>query len=145
MSAALKATAIGRPAVDLVRLDLPEPPSANELFRNVSPGHRAAAKARGQMLPGRLKTEAYRTWENAAGWALNSQRPGRIDGAYEITVEAGPTNKDLGNLIKATEDFLVDHGVIRDDRLSRRIVLEDSPELPAKRIVVTVRPRKVRP
>lgn len=88
-----------------VTLDLPCPPSVNALYANV-PGH------------GRVKTERYRTWLNAAGWAIKMQRPAKIPGPYSMTMIVHRKDKrkrDLSNFVKATEDLLVAHGVVSDD------------------------------
>lgn len=133
-----------RPVVDLVRLELPEPPSVNALFANVSAERRARARAIGRSLPGRLKSAEYSTWLNAAGWELKGVQPrlGRVEGAYELTVECSPAcAKDLGNLEKALSDLLVDHGIVSDDSAAERIVVERNPDVAAKRVRVTIRPR----
>lgn len=129
-----------RPAVAEVVLDLPEPPSVNKLFANVSVARRATARAHGRKLPGRVKSHAYLTWINAAGWELKAQRPGRVAGLYQITIASRPDRKDIGNLEKATSDFLQEHRIVANDSRARRIVIEWNDELPPKRIRVTVRP-----
>jgi Holliday junction resolvase RusA-like endonuclease len=109
---------------DAISITLPKPPSVNELFANV-PG------------TGRVKTQKYRSWERDAGWLLREQRPGHIEGHYELTIRMPRGRGDLGNAEKATSDLLVKHGVIDDDKFARRIVLERDDE--AKDMVVTVR------
>lgn len=81
------------------------PPSTNGLFANL-PGK------------GRVKTERYRTWLNAAGWQIKAQRPGRIAGevSLAIAMKRPRANADLSNRIKALEDLLVEHQVIDDDQ-----------------------------
>ena len=88
------------------------PPSTNALFAN-KPG-------------GRFKTTAYKDWLSAAGWELKAQRPGHVAGPYAITMTFGRVNRrsDLDNLIKASQDLLVAHGVVEDDRYAQRIVAE---------------------
>ncbi len=137
--AVIQMNAPHRAGVSRVDLDLPEPPSTNELFANTSHERRAAAMASGRKLPGRVKTVAYKTWLNAAGWMLTSQRPGRIEGRYTLEVWAARSGKDLGNLEKALSDLLVEHGVIADDSLSTRITLEWNDELPTRQIRVSIR------
>lgn len=84
---------------------LPIPPSVNAMYRNV-PGK------------GRVKTGAYKTWASAAGYSLLRQRPEKHKGDVILNLQFGPRNKraDVSNLIKATEDLLVNMGVIEDDR-----------------------------
>lgn len=86
----------------------PFPPSTNHLFANVA----------GR---GRIKSEAYRTWINAAGWDVAKARPGKISGHINLKLtfceSKRRSNSDLSNRIKAVEDLLVRHGVIDDDSL----------------------------
>lgn len=88
-----------------VLLDLPCPPSVNEMFRNV----------RGR---GRVKTRAYIDWRGHAGWVVTSQRPERIGGHVLImmSIERGSSSADIDNRVKAIFDLLVEHDVIDDDR-----------------------------
>lgn len=100
-----------RPIVDRVDIVLPMPPSVNGLWFNKASG-------------GRGKTKHYEEWLAEAGWRLQQQRPGRIEGNYEIEIfVVRPDNRrrDLANLEKAISDLLVTHGVIEDDSLAERI------------------------
>lgn len=84
---------------------LPMPPSANNIFANV-PGR------------GRVKSDRYRTWKQAAGWCVKAQINGaRIRGpvALTYTIEDGGSRADLGNLEKALTDLLVELNVIDGD------------------------------
>ena len=99
-------------------LNLPFPPPANNLFKNIKGG--------------RAKTEKYRAWQAEAGWAVTDQRNfyHRVD---KWTILSGPIalklilgrpdkrKRDLDNLLKAPIDLLVKHGVIDDDRNVQRI------------------------
>lgn len=107
--------------MSVVSIDLPRPPSVNNLFRNV-PGK------------GRVKTSDYRSWLQQAGWLIKAQRPGKVEGEYKLLVLIGPTKADIGNLEKALSDLLQAHGVIENDRLSQGILLERSDELPPQTI-----------
>lgn len=96
-----------------VLLAIPYPPSANRLWRNV--GGRT------------IKSAAYRQWIDAAGWEVRKQRPRGIIGRYHMTLTATAPDKrwrDIGNLEKATSDLLAAVGVVENDRLCRRLVLE---------------------
>lgn len=98
----------------MIVLTLPFPPPSNNLFFNRRGG-------------GRAPTERYASWQNAAGWDLKSQKPGKIAGPYEIelTFERKDKRKrDIGNLEKACSDLLVKHGVIEDDHLAQKITLQ---------------------
>lgn len=144
MSAARLATTAAPPhraIADMVRLDLPEPPSAAELFSHVSDARRAMARAAGRELPGHLKTRAYLTWSNAAGWAIERQGAGRIDGEYEMSIQVGAECTDIANLRTAVTELLVDHGVLADGQVGRRLIVDWCADMPAKRISVTLRPR----
>lgn len=98
---------------------LPEPPSTNALFRNVSASERRTAKAHGKLLRGRTKTAAYKAWQKTAGWEMRAQRhplpyfPGKV--AMEIYL-SDKTRLDADNL-KAIADLFTLMGVIEDDSL----------------------------
>lgn len=85
---------------------VPVPPSVNSLYRNVTG-------------KGRVKTERYRTWINAAGWDVRAQKPepvaGQVRVAYRVPWPKDNRHRDLGNYEKALSDLLVLHGVIEDD------------------------------
>lgn len=100
-----------------VALNLPRPPSVNNLFVNV-PGK------------GRIKSADYRNWIATAGWMLKAQRPASIKGGYRVLILVGPTRADLGNCEKALSDLLQTHGVIENDRLCQGIALERSNDVP---------------
>ena len=98
-------------------ITLPLPPSVNALYRN----RKKDGKGRG-----RIKTERYNTWLNAAGWELNQQKPPKVKGNYILWLYCERPDKrrrDLGNLLKAMEDLLTDLGVIEDDSLAVEIHL----------------------
>lgn len=89
----------------IVLSGLPMPPSVNNLFANV-PGR------------GRVKSDRYRIWKQAAGWEVQGQiKAARIGGPVEITytLEDGGSKADLGNHEKALTDLLVDLRVIDGD------------------------------
>lgn len=85
------------------------PPSTNQLYANV------AGK-------GRVKSERYIQWQNAAGWDF--QR-GHISGPFtaEIIICSSRRNKrrDLDNFAKPILDLLVKHGVVDDDSLCQEL------------------------
>lgn len=94
-------------------LDLPLPPSVNNLYANVPK-------------VGRVKTKRYRTWLNAAGWELKTQRPQPVVGHYTMTLLLQrPDNRrrDCSNAIKAVEDLLVTHGILSDDSLALSLTI----------------------
>ena len=85
---------------------IPMPPSLNNVFANV-PGR------------GRVKTERYRTWREAAKWSikLDGNKPRfyeTITGPFAIEIVCNPRG-DLDNRAKGVLDLLVDMKVIADD------------------------------
>lgn len=82
----------------------PLPPSLNNMFVNV----------RGR---GRIKSDRYRTWINAAGWDVKLAKAKPIHGPVRVSILINRPNKrsDLDNLVKPILDLLVTHGVLIDD------------------------------
>lgn len=105
-------------------VDLPVPPSTNNLFVNV--GKR------------RIASDDYKAWRSIAGLRLNLQHAEKISGPVEIEI-AVPRNRrrDLGNYEKALTDFLVAHRCIDDDRNVERLTVAWHDE--AREAVVVVR------
>jgi Holliday junction resolvase RusA-like endonuclease len=102
-----------RKAVNYVALDLPRPISTNALWRP-RPG-------------GMCKTTAYKNWLTEAGLVLNTQRCGRVEGPYCLTIRVTKLWKgDLDNAAKATSDLLQAHNIIDNDRLAQRVIIERS-------------------
>jgi Holliday junction resolvase RusA-like endonuclease len=98
--------------VACIELTLPLPTSANDLWTPTRKGLR--------------KSDAYRAWLKEAGWLAMAQRQRKVSGPYKISISAvRPDNRrrDLGNLLKATEDLLVGIGLIDDDSKSEMIVM----------------------
>ena len=86
-----------------VFLELPFPPSANNLFLNRH---------------GRIKTPEYRAWSKEAAQMLMIQRPRIAVGPVEIYIvlEEKKGRRDLDNFaFKAILDCLVQNGIIADD------------------------------
>ena len=104
----------------MICIKLPFPVSSNNLYANRKGG--------------RYKTKRYETWLNAAGWDIKEQKPKRLEGPYQITLlldnsrrfnKDGTRKKiDASNFIKAPSDLLVAHGIIEDDSLEERVVLQ---------------------
>jgi Holliday junction resolvase RusA-like endonuclease len=82
------------------------PPSTNTLYANVA----------GR---GRIKSERYRTWLQAAGWDMKAAKikPFTVPVYLSITIGKLRGGSDISNRIKAVEDLLVIHGVIPDDSI----------------------------
>lgn len=102
-----------------VVLDLPMPPSTNNLF--ASDGKR------------RFRSAEYTAWITAAGYRLNAQHPSPMAGkvAILIDVEEPKTarRQDVANREKAVVDLLVSHRIIEgdDQRFVRELTMRWAP------------------
>jgi crossover junction endodeoxyribonuclease RusA len=110
----------------VIKLNLPMPPSIN------------AAYANGGNKRGRHKTAAYTTWEHLAGLCVKDiHRAGY--GSYSLSVALRKPDKrrrDLGNYEKCLSDFLVAHGIVKDDSFCERISLQWDAGLTADCVVI---------
>lgn len=99
--------------MEIVSLWLPFPPSLNSLY----PG-----KIR------RHKSKRYTQWIIDATHALSQQDTSmRFSEPVQITYRIGRPDKrqrDLANLEKAPSDLLVSHGILADDSLIHRLIME---------------------
>lgn len=103
----------------MIQLDLPKPPSLNNIYANV-PGK------------GRVRSKPYRAWRIKAAQEILIQGRPSMRGRYELEIRyRRRPNCDLGNLEKAVSDALVHAGVVEDDRHSDRICLWWDDSLPA--------------
>jgi hypothetical protein len=98
------------------RFALPKPPSTNNLYG--SRIDRTSGKQR------RHKTSAYKAWIDAAGWEMKAQGVGApgYPALRQLLIE-GVTGIDTDN-IKAIPDLLKRMGIILDDKLIDRLVIE---------------------
>lgn len=97
----------------MIRYELPYPPTTNHLFANVRRG--------------RIKTDVYRSWREAAGYSIIEQGRKRIHGHVSLAialVKPDKRRRDLSNSIKAIEDLLVSMAIIDDDSLVQRISIQ---------------------
>lgn len=111
----------------MIRLDLPYPPTANNLFLNTGRG--------------RARTKGYDFWIALSRAEIMRQRPGSIMGPYHLKLTAErPDNRarDIDNLIKPTSDLLKKAGVISDDSKALSILAEWDLAHPSKAAVVHV-------
>lgn len=128
-----------RRVAEKVELTLPLPPSVNGLYYNRTKRELGIAKAVGRPLPGRGKTERYKTWLRAAGNMVNAQRQGRIVGAYALTITIGADARiDLGNSEKALSDLLQEYGIVENDRKADSIFLSRSGNVARHECLVTI-------
>jgi crossover junction endodeoxyribonuclease RusA len=95
----------------MIRIELPYPPSTNNLFSNGKKG--------------RFKSLAYKAWLQLA--AINIKDSHRQNlGPYSISIclkRPDMRRRDIGNFEKAVSDLLVSHGVVKDDSLCQRLVM----------------------
>jgi Holliday junction resolvase RusA-like endonuclease len=100
-----------------VQFSVPVPPSVNKAYRNTSLTEREAAKRRrGKHLGPRVKTDSYKTWQNAAGWRIAQQNVPPVAGNVAVHVACPlAKNRDCDNVLKLLLDLLVYMHVLRDD------------------------------
>ena len=112
----------------MVTFRIPQPPSVNNLYRNV-PGK------------GRVRSNEYRRWQTEAGWQVQATQPGQVSGAvtvsYQIPRPQDRRRRDIDNLAKPLNDLLVKHGVIEDDSRVQTVTLAYAD---VSEIVATVEP-----
>lgn len=117
---------IATPA-DVVRVEIPLPPSVNMAWMNV-PGK------------GRVRTPEYRRWHKAAFDELTAQHPGKIAGKFAVVIDLGRIKRraDADNRLKPILDLM--SGVVTDDdAMCERASIGWSDTVPAERVVVIVR------
>lgn len=116
----------------MIRLDLPIPPSANELFlNNIGRGY------------GRRIAPKYAAWRWQAFLALRnglkSAPVGKIEGRYKLTIYLPERMRgDCDNRIKAVSDFLVDRNITHDDRYCADVRALRASIVEARRCVVEI-------
>ena len=113
----------------MIQLELPKPPTANNLFINLKHG-------------GRAKSSDYKTWEHLAALDLGYHRAPTITGRMKVEYLYGrhkdKRRRDILNLEKALTDFLVKAQVIKDDCLIDDARLAWSDEVPEGRVRITI-------
>jgi Holliday junction resolvase RusA-like endonuclease len=117
---------IATPA-EVVRLELPLPPSINHAWQNV-PGK------------GRVRSPEYRRWHKLAFDELTLQRPGKITGRFCVVISLGRIKRraDVDNRAKPVLDLM--SGVVTDDDAAcERLSIGWADDVPAERITVEVR------
>ena len=111
-----------------VIINLPMPPSTNNLFINVTKG--------------RIPSARYADWRQEAGWSLKAQRPRSIKGPvilkYLFQEGQDRRKRDIGNLEKAPTDLIVEHKVIEsdDNTIVRAIALGWSKAVTGARVQI---------
>lgn len=95
------------------------PPSKNEL--------------RQRTFDGISRTKKYKSWRVNAGKEIMIQRVRHIKGPYRLRIfacRAERGQRDLGNILEATEDLLQWMRVIENDRKSEEIILRWETAVP---------------
>ena len=114
----------------MIVLNLPYPPSVNNLFPTGKSGRR-------------FKSDEYSAWLEHAATCVSWKAKKVITGPYTMTATFDRPDRrarDLGNLEKAVSDLLVSLNVVKDDRHAQRITLQWGSADPVKpaRVVVTL-------
>lgn len=111
----------------MTTINLPFPPSVNNMFVNV----------RGR---GRVRSDRYLTWSVAAGWDIKAQHVAHIAGPVAVTlaIEEKKGRRDLDNLCKPVLDLLVEHRILDgdDSKTVRAIALTWSSEVKGCRVTI---------
>lgn len=110
----------------MIRIELPFPPSVNNLYVNA--GRRRVMSAR------------YKAWFSLACVSVKDTHRQNV-GPYALAIALKRPDKrrrDLGNLEKAVSDLLVECGVIQDDSLCERITLTWDHGIKADCVVIVI-------
>jgi Holliday junction resolvase RusA-like endonuclease len=115
-----------------VHLDLPIPPSVNQLWRH---GKGKYGK------DNTYQTPEYEHWRHDAGWELKAQKPRAIMGWCALEIRAGipERRRDVDNICKACGDILTEHGIIEDDAYVASLLARWDRTVPSGRIHLEVR------
>ena len=110
----------------MIRLHLPFPPSVNTAYAN------------GGNRRGRHKTAKYVDWIKEASTAVKaSDRQALAPYSLAICLQKpDKRGRDLGNYEKAVSDFLVMHGIVKDDQYCERLTMTWGENLPAPCVVI---------
>jgi crossover junction endodeoxyribonuclease RusA len=112
----------------MVVIELPFPPSVNNLFLNGRSG--------------RFRSQKYDSWIQEAGTEIMRQRPLKCPGQVSLTFEFREGHdrrkRDITNLLKAPEDLLVKHGIIEadDGSIVRRVSAAWNAEVEGVRVTI---------
>lgn len=106
------------------------PPSANTLFPTSRSGHR-------------FKSVAYKSWElkaaSVASKAPKSPNAFVLEAWYYIG-RPDKRKRDLANYEKAVTDFLVKWGVMEDDYLIHKLVMQWDDSVPKGMVRAVIKP-----
>lgn len=108
-------------------LRIPVPPSTNELYVYLKKGNR------------RVASKKYTSWRMISAMMLASQPKFTFQDVETITISVHPNKRrDIDNYAKATLDLLVGHGILVDDRIIRRLVIERDGTVPPDEAYVSI-------
>lgn len=90
-----------------------------------------------------VKSKSYAEWKKAAAWEIAAARPGRIDGAYRLSIAVQRDHRskrarDIDNLLKPVSDALVAAGVVADDSLAEEVSAKWTDDLGGPAVVVLI-------
>ena len=110
----------------MIKLELPFPPSVNSAYAN------------GGNKRGRHKTAQYIDWIRLASTKVKEgHRQGMGHYSLQIALESPDKRaRDLGNYEKALSDFLVMHGIVKDDSYCRRLTMYWGENLSAPCVLI---------
>ena len=134
----------------MILLNLPRPPSTNQLWRALISHEQNKYRQLGKKPPTRVRTDAYRIWLRAAKNEVMAQQVTPMTGLISMQIAAGAPitlknelsgkRPDISNLIKGTEDLLVTCKLIDDDKcvIDQRIFW--TTDIEHRRIQVCIQP-----
>lgn len=117
-----------------IRIAISEmPPSANAMRSHFIAGGKVQS----------VKSNAYAAWKKAAAWEIAAARPGRIEGAYRVSIAVqrdwkSKRARDIDNTIKPVSDALVAAGVVKDDSLCESVSAKWADDLGGPAVVVLI-------
>ena len=110
-------------------LNLPEPPSVNAAYSNVSG-------------KGRAKTKIYKQWETECLWMIKQAKPGIVKGEYTVALFLSEqTRKDVDNCLKPTLDLLAKVGISENDKHCYGVVSVKSPDVDKGKCRIAINPK----
>lgn len=108
-------------------LKLPVPPSTNELYVYLRKGNR------------RVASKKYVSWRMISALMLAGQTKVTFQTIDTLTISIHPNKRrDIDNYAKATLDLLVGHGIMVDDRIVKRLVIERDGTVPPDEAYVSI-------
>ena len=89
------------------------------------------------------KSDQYAAWREAALWEIAAQRPGKVEGAYTLSIAAqrhwrSKRARDIDNIIKPLSDCLVKAGIVEDDSLAESVSARWADDLEGKAVVIII-------